>query len=151
MKKRALSVFLSVMMAASVMAGCSGSQKEAAGETAPKAAESQDNKSSEAEEGAADNEKAEAEISWPENPIQIIVGANAGGGIDTAARLIAKYMEKELGQPMVVSNVAGGAGSIASNQVKDSKADGYTMLVCHEALLTNKISGVTEFDSTWPA
>ncbi len=81
------------------------------------------------EEGAADNEKAEAEISWPENPIQIIVGANAGGGIDTAARLIAKYMEKELGQSMVVSNVAGGAGSIASNQVKDSKSDGYTMLM----------------------
>ena len=42
--------------------------------------------------------------------------------------------------------MAGGAGSIASTQVKDAKADGYTMLVCHEALLTNKISGVTEFD-----
>ncbi len=83
---------------------------------------------------------------WPKNPIQIIVGANPGGGIDTAARLMGKYLEKELGQSIVVSNVAGGAGSIAARQVKDSKADGYTMLVCHEALLTNKISGNTEFD-----
>lgn len=149
MKKRALGLFLSIMMATSVLAGCSGSQKQTSGEEAPKAAENQDNKSSEAAKETAGDESAEpaeAEIDWPKNPIQIIVGANAGGGIDTAARLIAKYMEQELGQPMVVSNVAGGAGSIASTQVKDSKADGYTMLVCHEALLTNKISGVTEFD-----
>lgn len=83
---------------------------------------------------------------WPKKPIQIIVGANPGGGIDTAARLISKYVEKELGQPIVVSNIAGGAGSIAARRVKDATPDGYTMLVCHEALLTNKISGVTDFD-----
>lgn len=148
MKKRALGLFLSVVMAASVLAGCSGGQKETAGTAAPKTEESQGSQESKDSEAAEKAPEAAAgtEISWPENPIQIIVGANAGGGIDTAARLIGKYMEKELGQPMVVSNVAGGAGSIASNQVKDSKADGYTMLVCHEALLTNKISGVTEFD-----
>lgn len=96
--------------------------------------------------------KNEAEVNsasnneWPKNPINIIVGANPGGGIDTAARLMGKYLENELGQTIVVSNVAGGAGSIASRQVKDSKTDGYTMLVCHEALLTNKIAGTTEFD-----
>ena len=146
MKKRAWGFILSVMMAASALTGCSGGQKEAAGEAAAKAAESQEKYDSEAAKETAGNEPAAAETDWPKNPIQIIVGANAGGGIDTAARLIAKYMEKELGQPMVVSNVAGGAGSIASTQVKDAKADGYTMLVCHEALLTNKISGVTEFD-----
>ena len=129
MKKRAWGFILSVMMAASALTGCSGGQKEAAGEAAAKAAESQENKDSEAAKETAGNEPAAAETDWPKNPIQIIVGANAGGGIDTAARLIAKYMEKELGQSMVVSNVAGGAGSIASNQVKDSKSDGYTMLM----------------------
>ena len=90
MRKRALGLFLSVVMAASVMAGCSGGQKEAAKEGAPKAESSQ---GSEAAGEAAGSRGAEAEISWPENPVQIIVGANAGGGIDTAARLIAKYME----------------------------------------------------------
>ena len=83
---------------------------------------------------------------WPKRPIQIIVGANPGGGIDTAARLMGKYLEKELGQVIVVSNISGGAGSVAARQVRRSKPDGYTMLVCHEALLTNKISGITEFD-----
>ncbi|MCI8660408.1 MAG: tripartite tricarboxylate transporter substrate binding protein [Lachnospiraceae bacterium] len=145
MKKRALGVFLSVMMAASVLVGCSDSKKEAEKGT-EKVNEMQKGKDSGTEKEPSLAAELGTEISWPENPIQIIVGANAGGGIDTAARLIAKYMEKELGQPMVVSNVAGGAGSIASNQVKDSKTDGYTMLVCHEALLTNKISEVTDFD-----
>lgn len=86
------------------------------------------------------------EIDWPKQPIQIYVGANPGGGIDTAARLMGKYLEKELGATFVVSNMAGGAGSIAARQVKDSRPDGYTMLVCHEALLTNKISDITDFD-----
>jgi tripartite-type tricarboxylate transporter receptor subunit TctC len=84
---------------------------------------------------------------WPKKPIQIIVGANPGGGIDTAARLMGKYLEKELGQVIVVSNIAGGAGSVAARQVKGSKPDGYTMLVCHEALLSNKIAGTTDFDN----
>ena len=87
-----------------------------------------------------------AETDWPNAPVQIIVGANAGGGIDTAARLIAKYMEKYLVQSFVVTNTTGGAGSIAANDVKNSKADGYKFLVAHEAILTNKISGVTDFD-----
>ncbi|MDR3201490.1 MAG: tripartite tricarboxylate transporter substrate binding protein [Spirochaetales bacterium] len=83
---------------------------------------------------------------WPKQPVQIYVGANPGGGIDTAARLMGKYLEKELGATFVVSNMAGGAGSIAARQVQNSRPDGYTMLVCHEALLTNKISGITDFD-----
>lgn len=83
---------------------------------------------------------------WPNAPVQVVVGANAGGGIDTAARLMTKYLEKELGTSFVVSNMSGGAGSIAANHVKSSKADGYTMLVCHDALLTNKIAGITDFD-----
>lgn len=129
MKKKIWGIVLSVAMVTGMLAGCSGQEK--------------------VQEPVAQKETttaAAAETDWPKNPVQIIVGANAGGGIDTAARLIGKYMEQELGQPFVVSNVAGGAGSIAANQVKDAKPDGYTMLVCHEALLTNKISGVTEFD-----
>lgn len=141
MKKNLISVLLCAAMTAGALAGCSGQKTaETAATTAAAAAATTQAAAEGKEEAAAED------IAWPENPIQIIVGANAGGGIDTAARLIAKYMEPELGQPVVVSNVAGGAGSIAATQVKESKPDGYTMLVCHEALLTNKISGVTEFD-----
>lgn len=152
MRKGLMAILLSAAMTAGLLAGCSG-QKDA--QMQPKqeteAAKEEKAEAATTAAGAQSGERqAEtaraAETDWPKNPVQIIVGANAGGGIDTAARLIAKYMEKELGQPFVVSNVSGGAGSIAATQVKDSKPDGYTMLVCHEALLTNKISGVTEFD-----
>lgn len=151
MKKRMLGIMLSAAMAVGMMSGCS-SQKPAQ-TAAPAQTEQSKAEETKAEETKAEEQKetteanaAAADTDWPKNPVQIIVGANAGGGIDTAARLIAKYMEQELGQPFVVSNVSGGAGSIAATQVKDAKPDGYTMLVCHEALLTNKISDVTDFD-----
>ena len=89
--------------------------------------------------------RAEAEA-WPNSAVQIIVGANAGGGIDTAARIIAKHMSEYFGTSFVVTNTSGGAGSIAANNVKTAKPDGYTFLVAHEALLTNKIQGTTDFD-----
>ena len=144
MKKRVLGILLAATMVAGILAGCSGQentttpQEDATTQTEAPAANDADT--------PAVPEAAAAETDWPKSPVQIIVGANAGGGIDTAARLIAKYMEDELGQPFVVSNVSGGAGSIAATQVKDAAPDGYTMLVCHEALLTNKISDVTDFD-----
>ncbi len=134
MKRRLMGVLLAAMMTAGMLAGCSGKSENA------------NNVKKETVTEGATSDAVGSDTAWPENPVQIIVGANAGGGIDTAARLIAKYMEQELGQPFVVSNVSGGAGSIAANQVKDADPDGYTMLVCHEALLTNKISGVTDFD-----
>lgn len=91
-------------------------------------------------------EKPSQAESWPSNPVQIYVGANAGGGIDTAARIIAKHMGEYFNQSFVVTNISGGAGSIAANDVKNAKPDGYTFLVAHEALLTNKIAGTTDFD-----
>ncbi|SMP52552.1 Tripartite-type tricarboxylate transporter, receptor component TctC [Sphaerochaeta associata] len=115
--KKALMVVLSILMACSLLFAAGSSEAAVA-----------------------------ADLKWPERPIQVYVGANAGGGIDTAARLMGKYLEKELGATIVVSNMSGGAGSIAATKVKESKPDGYTMLVCHEALLTNKISGITDFD-----
>ncbi len=89
---------------------------------------------------------ADAAANWPSEPVQLIVGANAGGGIDTAARLIAKYMTEYFGQSFVVTNMSGGAGSVASNYVRSQKADGYTIQVAHEAILTNKINKTTDFD-----
>lgn len=97
----------------------------------------------------AETEKtAEAEnydTAWPERAVSIVVGANPGGGQDSLARLYAKYLTEATGQAFNVVNVTGGSGSIASTQVKDSDPDGYNMLLMHEALLNNKISGVVDY------
>ena len=82
---------------------------------------------------------------WPERAVSIVVGANPGGGQDSLARLYAKYLTEATGQAFNVVNVTGGSGSIASTQVKDAEADGYSMLLMHEGLLNNKVTGVTDY------
>jgi tripartite-type tricarboxylate transporter receptor subunit TctC len=86
-----------------------------------------------------------ASLDYPKKAIQVIVPANAGGATDISARLIAKYMEKELGQSVVIVNMAGAGGSLASRKVKDSDPDGYTALYWHNGMLINKLMGIADF------
>jgi tripartite-type tricarboxylate transporter receptor subunit TctC len=65
---------------------------------------------------------------WPTRPVQLVVKYSAGGGTDLILRTLAKGMEDALGQPIKVTNMTGGVGSIAAQYVHDQPADGYTML-----------------------
>lgn len=84
--------------------------------------------------GTASNADSEDKIKWPKKTIQLIVPFSAGGDTDFNARTLAKYLEKELGVSVVVSNVTGSGGSIAANQVKTAANDGYSVLYTHVAL-----------------
>ncbi len=64
---------------------------------------------------------------FPTRPIKIIVPFSAGGETDLTARMLAETMSKNLGQPVMVQNVVGAAGITGSVEVKNSKADGYTL------------------------
>ena len=66
---------------------------------------------------------------YPSRPIKLVVPWPAGGGVDTAARLIAEPLAKRLGQPIVVDNKPGSAGNIGTAQVTRDKPDGYTLLM----------------------
>lgn len=68
-----------------------------------------------------------AEARYPERSIHVIVGFPAGSAVDTAARLIAPNLAETLGQPVVIENVLGAAGNIASDRVVKAPADGYTL------------------------
>ncbi|GGO81858.1 hypothetical protein GCM10011348_21830 [Marinobacterium nitratireducens] len=63
---------------------------------------------------------------WPAKPLTLLVGFGAGGGADTLSRLVARELEKEIGQPVVVKNVAGGGGVVMATKLKNSEPDGYT-------------------------
>ncbi len=68
---------------------------------------------------------ARAQAPWvPSRPVTIIVPYPAGGPTDLLARLIGADIARDLGQPVVVENVPGGAGSIGTRRVATGPADG---------------------------
>lgn len=65
---------------------------------------------------------------FPTQPIEFVVVYPAGGGMDTTARLLAKYVEKYTDHRVVVVNKTGGAGFIGHTYLAtQAKADGYTV------------------------
>jgi tripartite-type tricarboxylate transporter receptor subunit TctC len=71
---------------------------------------------------------ARAQEAWPSKPIKILVGAGAGGSTDITARLYAQQLTRILGQPVVVENRAGAAGTLSVAQTVRAPADGYTLV-----------------------
>ena len=70
---------------------------------------------------------------YPNKPIRFIVPVAAGGGADMIARATCERLAKVLGQNLVVENVSGGGGAIASQNVARSNPDGYTLLQSYVA------------------
>lgn len=68
---------------------------------------------------------------WPNKPITWIVGGAAGGPTDALARNIAQQVSLKLGHPIVIENIGGAGGTIATSKVARAKPDGYTFLVGH--------------------
>ena len=69
--------------------------------------------------------------SYPSKPVTIVVPFAAGGPADTLARLLGERMKTSLGQPILVENVAGAAGSIGVGRVVRAAPDGYTIGIGH--------------------
>jgi tripartite-type tricarboxylate transporter receptor subunit TctC len=66
---------------------------------------------------------------YPIRPIKLVIPFAAGGPADIVGREIARVLDKELGQPMVIVNLGGGHGVPALNQVLTAPADGYTLFM----------------------
>lgn len=66
---------------------------------------------------------------YPARPITLIVPFAPGALNDIVARLLSNGMTASLGQPVVVENVAGADGTIATNRVVRATADGYTLII----------------------
>lgn len=65
---------------------------------------------------------------YPNKPVKLIVPFTAGGGGDTLARLVMLRAARELGQPIVIENLAGAGGNVGSATAARAPADGYTLL-----------------------
>jgi tripartite-type tricarboxylate transporter receptor subunit TctC len=73
---------------------------------------------------------------WPTKPIKLLVGFPAGGASDVMARLIADRLGQALGQPVVVDNRPGAAGTLAASTVARAAPDGYTLLLASPTAIT---------------
>lgn len=74
-----------------------------------------------------------ASLSWsqtayPSKPIRYIVPVSAGGGSDMVGRTVCERLGRVLGQTIVVDNIGGGGGVIASQTTTRALADGYTLM-----------------------
>jgi tripartite-type tricarboxylate transporter receptor subunit TctC len=64
---------------------------------------------------------------WPQRPIRIVVAFGPGGGSDIVSRIIAQSMQERLGQPVVIENRPGAAGTLGNEAVARADKDGYTL------------------------
>jgi tripartite-type tricarboxylate transporter receptor subunit TctC len=75
--------------------------------------------------GTAQHARAQT---YPSRPITMIVPLAPGGSTDVLGRIMAQAMSATLGQPIVVENVAGAAGTIGVTRAERATPDGYTIL-----------------------
>ena len=73
---------------------------------------------------------------YPDRPITLVVPYAAGGPTDTVARIISETMSRELGQRIVIENVAGAGGTLGTARAARAEPDGYTLLLNHTGIST---------------
>ncbi|HSI58726.1 MAG TPA: tripartite tricarboxylate transporter substrate binding protein [Ideonella sp.] len=72
---------------------------------------------------------------YPAQPVKFIVGNGPGSAADTVARQVAKQLEAQWKQPVVVENRPAASGTVAATLVAQAKPDGLTFLVGQEGAL----------------
>ena len=84
---------------------------------------------------------------WPRRNVEAVVTASAGGDTDFNVRTIAKYFREVAGVPLVVTNMPGGGGSVATSNVRNARPDGSKALFCHTGqLVVNNVAGLIDYN-----
>lgn len=66
---------------------------------------------------------------YPTKPIKMVVAYGPGSGADIVGRILAERLTQQMGQTIVVENIAGAGGAIGTNMVAKAAPDGYTILM----------------------
>ena len=139
MSRRFASILAILTVSAVVLAGCGSSApaaptkapeptKAAAPAAAPTTAAAAPTKAPAAQPTTAP--APAAKVNFPAGkPISIVVPFAAGGSTDSATRLLAPLMEKELGAPVAVVNKPGASTQVGAAEIANAKPDGYNLLM----------------------
>src|SRR5258708_4932692 len=79
---------------------------------------------------------ANAQTSYPDRPIKMIVPLAAASAVDVAARIVAQKMADNVGQQFVILNQPGASGLIGAEQVARAEPDGYTIGGFNDSIMT---------------
>ncbi|MFM7567129.1 MAG: Bug family tripartite tricarboxylate transporter substrate binding protein [Betaproteobacteria bacterium] len=79
---------------------------------------------------------AQAQAVYPSRPMRMVVPWPPGQATDLAGRVVAQELAKAFGQPVVIDNRAGAGGTIGTDAVAKSEADGYTLLAASSGPVT---------------
>jgi len=74
---------------------------------------------------------------YPKGPVRVILPFPAGGGVDSAGRILAQALGESLGRPFVIENRGGANGNIGTEAAAHARADGYTLLFTGAGFVTN--------------
>jgi tripartite-type tricarboxylate transporter receptor subunit TctC len=80
---------------------------------------------------------AQAADEYPARPMKILVGFAAGGPADAVARMMARKLQEQMKQPVVVENKTGADGTVAIEALTRSPPDGYTLLMTQNSITVN--------------
>src|SRR5262245_17939510 len=68
------------------------------------------------------------DAAYPARPVRVIVNVAAGGGVDTATRIVGQKLHARFAQPFVIENHPGAGGNIGAETVFLAEPNGYTLL-----------------------
>ena len=85
---------------------------------------------------------------WPERSIELIVPANPGGDTDANARALAAALNQEFGWDVVVSNMSGGSGAVAFDNLRVNPDNGYRYVFYHSGGTIAQLMGLYEYSLT---
>jgi tripartite-type tricarboxylate transporter receptor subunit TctC len=74
---------------------------------------------------------AQSNNAYPERPVRLFVGFQAGAATDTLARILGQHLTERLKQPFVIENKPGAATRIAMEALSKASPDGYTLAVAN--------------------
>ncbi|MGK2900190.1 MAG: Bug family tripartite tricarboxylate transporter substrate binding protein [Burkholderiaceae bacterium] len=84
---------------------------------------------------------AAAQDAYPSKPIRLIAPFAAGGTTDLLARMVGAELAKQLGQPVVIENISGASGTIATARLARMPADGYSLgIISGSTLVTGPLT-----------
>ncbi|MCL2122891.1 MAG: tripartite tricarboxylate transporter substrate binding protein [Desulfovibrionaceae bacterium] len=88
-----------------------------------------------------------AGVDWPRRPVEVVVPFRPGGDTDFFARVLSKYVAKELNATFTIINMDGAGGVIGAQHVASARPDGYKVFFMNTGVThTSKLTEVTDLD-----